>query len=166
MIPSLSPAERVLKAGFSTQLRTNGERVHYEKVFYRAIVNRDPFAKSVRVPDFDPRDVSEIRFRIDNLSSDSWDNRSLPVVGKHFVTDDGIDHRIMEVKRLGQFVTCLCRSATTCGNYLRNENGEFLQNEDVSLLKSARCASTRRNLLLNEDGQILMNENGAPLQNG
>jgi len=146
MIPRLTPAEKVQSLGFNLLLKSNGERVHFRKAFYVAVVNRDPFSKVVRTPDFDPRDNSEIRFRTDALQEHEWDNRSIPKVGEYFVTDDGFDHRILEVKRLGQFVTCRCQMSTTCGDYLRNESGEFLQNEDGSLLKTARCASSRREL--------------------
>lgn len=96
-------ANPLLRSGFQVLLRTNGENLSFRGTTVRAVVNRNPFDRVVRTPDFDPRDASEIRLFMSAVDAK-------PRAGEQFVDENAVGHRVQTVKSLHDVHTCTCQS--------------------------------------------------------
>jgi hypothetical protein len=103
-----------LSAGFATLLNSNGEVLIFRGTEIKAIVNRNPFTRNVRQPDFDKRDGSEIRFFMDAVSSP-------PEVGEYYTDERGGQHRIQTVRLLHDVYTTENQVSQAEGNTIATE---------------------------------------------
>lgn len=126
----MSALNDALNDAFAVLLGTNGEPVLFRGAVVEAVVNRDPFDRIVKTPDFDVRDASEIRIRI----ADATDT---PRAGEEFQDDYGIIHRIQTVKRLGLFHTCRCKTSDSLFDLLATEDPLLFGTEEGDALQAA-----------------------------
>ena len=126
---AVSFATQALQAGFSALLGSNGEPLTFRDVAIDGVVNRDPFSKTIRTPDFDPKDNATIRIK-------SADVATVPRAGEEFVDYYGIAHRVEKVKRLCDFVDCECRTSEPLYALLTTEEGIQLATESGALLQA------------------------------
>jgi hypothetical protein len=127
----VSFASTLLLSGFGVLSGTNGEPLNFRGETVYGIVNRDPFAKVIRSPDFNPRDTSEIRLKTAALAS------VVPRSGEEFVDGYGIAHRVATVRRLGDFYTCECVVSEPLYGLLLNAEGQQLANDEGDLQQAA-----------------------------
>ena len=126
----MSALNDALNDAFTALLGTNGESVLFRGAVVQAVVNRDPFDRIVKTPDFDVRDASEIRIRI-------ADETATPRPGEEFQDDYGIIHRIQSVKRLGLFDTCRCKTSDSLFDLLATEDPLLFGTEEGDALQAA-----------------------------
>jgi hypothetical protein len=126
----MSLATTLLAAGFNALLATNGEPLVFRDAELTGVVNRDPFAKVVRTPDFNPRDNSTIRIRTSDVSS-------VPRAGEEFVDRAGMAHRVEKIKRLGDWLDCECKTSDPLFALLTTEEGIQLATASGALLQAA-----------------------------
>lgn len=125
----MNPLTRALDTGFNVLLVNNGEQVIFRSGFVRAVVNRDPFDRIVRTPDFDPRDSSEIRLKASELSE-------YPRPGEEFTDENGAGHRVQTVKNIGQFYTCRCLMNQPDPSGISTEESDLFLTEDLEAIQA------------------------------
>lgn len=101
---------------------TNGEPLLFRGAVLQALVNRSPFDRVIRTPDFDPRDASRIEIRADEVDA-------IPRAGEEFIDANGISHRIESVRRAAPFYRCECVSAEPVLPFVATEGGAILLTE-------------------------------------
>lgn len=101
----MSAASDSLDAGFDVILGTNGESVTFRGVAVTVLVDRTPWDRVVKTPDFNARGQSRIEVRIDALDG-------APQVGEEFLDGNSMAHRVQDVPGLrGAWYVCECRVA-------------------------------------------------------
>lgn len=126
----MNPLQRSLETGFNVLLANNGETLIFRSEFVRAVVNRDPFDRVVRTPDFDPRDSSEIRIKVSALSE-------YPRPGEEFTDETGAGHRVQTVKNIGQFYTCRCLMNMPNPEGISTDEPDLILTEDLEAIQAA-----------------------------
>lgn len=126
----MGAAAQLIRTGFATLLATNGEPLQFRGASVRAVVNRNPFDRIIRTPDFDPRDAAEIRIRSSDVST-------IPRPGEEFVDEYGIAHRIQTAKRLPDCYTCTCQSSDPANPGIATEEGILITTEDGQVIQAA-----------------------------
>jgi hypothetical protein len=126
----MSVASQLLSRAFTALRSTNGETVIFRGAEVLAIINRDPFAKNVKTPDFNPKDTSRIEFETSQVNG-------IPRVGEDFIDGYGLMHRVQSVRRNGETYVAQCEVYDLPGQALRDETPEFITNEDGIVLQAA-----------------------------
>ena len=97
-----SAASTLLRAGARALRASHGESVTFRGDPLTVTIDRDPFRRAVKTPDFNPRDLSVIRVDADDVDT-------IPAAGDIFIDEEGLVHRIQTVHRRGGDFDCECK---------------------------------------------------------
>jgi hypothetical protein len=97
----MSAQSQLLSAAFVGLSEFAGELLTFRGASVRGLVNRDPFARTVRTPDFDPRDASVISLAASAITP-------VPATGEYFIDAAGLRHRVETVQRIDHVLHCSC----------------------------------------------------------
>lgn len=122
-------AERALQGAFKAIRSTNGEPLLFRGAVVKGLVNRTPFDRVVRTPDFDPRDASRIEF-------DAAEIDGVPRAGEEIIDTRGMLHRVQTAKRVAPFYACECVSSEPTNPILATEGGALILTEGGEALQT------------------------------
>ena len=98
----MSAASAALNAGIDALLSAAGESVTFRDATITALIDREPFRRTIRTPDFNARDISVVELRSEDVDS-------IPEAGETFEDEEGLRHRIQFVSRRGGTYRCECK---------------------------------------------------------
>lgn len=98
----MSAASAALSAGFDALLGACGESVTFRGATITAVIDRDPFRRVLKTPDFNPRDQSVVEIQAEDVAS-------IPTAREVFEDEEGLRHAIQFVSRRGGTYRCECK---------------------------------------------------------